>query len=102
MLRTCFVARLVGDTNRTVDIFCRFEPPVNAQAKLPDLPSAQNLGTFCFPTGPDKVKAREYGAPEVCLDLLCCDLSCLSLELEQVWWAGVLRTELLVQTCCTL
>ncbi|KAK9791805.1 hypothetical protein WJX73_001133 [Symbiochloris irregularis] len=64
MLRTCFVARLVGDTTKAVDIFCRFEPSVNGQNKLPELPSAQNLGTFCFPTGASDVKPREYGAPE--------------------------------------
>ena len=66
MLRTCFVARLIGDQKKSVELFCRFEPTNNSQTKLPDLPSAQNLGTFCYPVGASNVKPREYGAPEVC------------------------------------
>lgn len=65
MLRTCFVARIVGEQTKSVEIFSRFEPDFNGQAKLADLPSAQNLGTFCYPIGPANVKPKEYGAPEV-------------------------------------
>ena len=78
MLRTCFVARLVGDDTKSVDIFCRFEPNSDNQEKLADLPSAQNLGAFCFPVGPANVKAKEYGAMEVGPAKLIGDFSLLS------------------------
>ena len=49
-----------------MDIFCRFDAPAGQnEVKLADLPSAQNLGTFCYPTGSANVKAREYAPPEV-------------------------------------
>ena len=66
MFRTFFVASIRPEQRKEVDIVCRFEAPTSGSVKLADLPSAQNLGTFCFPVGSVNVKPREYSAPEVC------------------------------------
>ena len=62
---------------------CRFDAPANSEVKLADLPSAQNLGTFCFPVGSANVKPREYAAPEVCTQgpLLLADLAPLLMKM---------------------
>ena len=59
------MARIKPEPKPEVDIFCRYDAPASGAVKLADLPSAQNLGTFCYPTGPANVRPREYAAPEV-------------------------------------
>ena len=63
LFRSCFVARLTDRQPRSVEIIARHD----ATGKAQELPSMQNLGTFCFPLGPEHVTAKEYMAPEVTL-----------------------------------
>ena len=62
--RSCFVARLTDKQPRSVEIIARHDA---SGKRGQELPSTQNLGTFCFPLGPEHVTAKEYMAPEVTL-----------------------------------
>lgn len=64
MIRSCFVAALSGKEGaKGASIICRYTPEDSANHD--PLPSASNLASFCFPTGPENIKAREYMAPVV-------------------------------------
>ena len=80
MFRSCFVARLKSEKlHRSVEIIARHDV---SGKKSQELPSAQNLGTFCFPLGPEHVTAKEYMAPEVrCACFLAC-LTCFPFNLS--------------------
>ena len=65
MFRSCFVARVAAEKDRSVELFCNFTDPSEANSTAEALPPAQALGSFCFPLGPSNVKAKEYMAPEV-------------------------------------
>ncbi len=62
MFKACFVAR-VEPAEGSINIFCQFRNEELGTST--DLPTAQNLGKFCFPLGPEQVKPKEYCAPEV-------------------------------------
>eukprot|EP00884_Botryococcus_braunii_P014564 jgi/Botrbrau1/23108/Bobra.0243s0042.1 len=61
MIRSCFVAALSDLSPKTVQLICKYTP--ESKEEHAPLPNASNLGSFCFPTGPENVKAREYMAP---------------------------------------
>lgn len=61
MFSTCFVARIrEGSTTKGV-ISCRYEA---VPSKDWQSPSADNLVSFCFPSGTSNVKPKEYMRPE--------------------------------------
>lgn len=62
MFKACFVAR-VDPAEKSINIFCQFRN--EDLGTTTDLPNSDNLGKFCFPLGPEQVKAKEYCAPEV-------------------------------------
>lgn len=77
MFKSCFVARVAAEKDRSVELFCTFTDPTDTSNSAQSLPPAQALGSFCFPLGPSNVKPKEYMAPEVitanprCPLLLC-------------------------------
>lgn len=71
MFRSCFVARVAVEKDRSTDLFCNFTDPQQASSSAEALPPPQALGNFCFPLGSQNVKPKEYMAPEVCAKLLC-------------------------------
>lgn len=62
MFKACFVAK-VDPAEVSCRIFCQFRN--EELGTTASLPSAQHLGSFCFPLGPENVHPKEYGATEV-------------------------------------
>lgn len=62
LFQTCFVARLTDGRPRAVELVARHNA---SSSKGQQLPSAETLGMFCFPLGPENVTAKERMAPEV-------------------------------------
>lgn len=65
MFKSCFVARVAAEKDRSVELFCTFTDPTDSSNSAQSLPPAQALGSFCYPLGPSNVKPKEYMAPEV-------------------------------------
>ena len=63
MFKACFVARVDPADKQKVQLFCEYRN--EELGTTASLPSAQNLGSFCFPLGPENVRPKEYTAPEV-------------------------------------
>lgn len=63
MFKAFFVAKTTQTEQASIQIFCQFRN--EDLGVTTELPSSQNLGSFCFPLGPEHVKPKEYAAPEV-------------------------------------
>jgi hypothetical protein len=64
MFKACFVAKTDTQSEKAaIQIYCQFRN--EDLGVTTGLPSSHNLGSFCFPLGPEHVKPKEYAAPEV-------------------------------------